>query len=226
MTAAVFQKALVGLPDGEIVARVVRDRAPSGGQFDNARNTAFFNRQKGEGGLGIAPFLYARKRHNRSALEENGELVLERADKALLGGNADRLECMGRSDLLQQEMLTFHSFYRHRCAVTVNGRRLLKLRAAVRHAAFDELQVLDLPVDDGELLAQRDEGGIKRVAFHVRLDLIKGKAKLFHDADRVQIVELRGAVIAVAVLGVDVGGTEKADLVVKNQGLPGDILVL
>ena len=96
----------------------------------------------------------------------------------------------------------------------------------MRHAAFDELQVPDLPVDDGELLAQRDEGGIKRVAFHVRLDLIKGKAKLFHDADRVQIVELRGAVIAVAILGVDVGGTEKADLVVKNQGLPGDILVL
>lgn len=144
----------------------------------------------------------------------------------MLGGNADRLERVGRSDLLQQEVLTFHSFYRHRCAATVNGGRLLKLRAAVRHAAFDELQVLDLPVDDGELLAQRDEGGIKRVAFHVRLDLIKGKAKLFHDADRIQIVELRGAVIAVAILGVYVGGTEKADLVVKNQGLPGDILVL
>lgn len=41
MAAAVLQKALVGLPDGEIVARVVRDRAPSGGQFDNTRNTAF-----------------------------------------------------------------------------------------------------------------------------------------------------------------------------------------
>ena len=101
----------------------------------------------------------------------------------------------------------------------MNGGGLLKLRAAVSHAAFDELQVPDLPVDDGELLAQRDEGGIERVALHVRFDLIEGKAKLFHDADRVQIVELRGAVITVAVLGVDVGRTEKTDLVVKNQSL-------
>ena len=226
MAAAVFQKALVGLPDGEIVARVVRDRAPPGGQLNNARSAAFFDGQKNERGLGIALFLYAPKRHDRSALEVNGELLLERADKALLGGDADCLERMGRSDLLQQKILPLYRFDAHLAACAAEGGGLLKLRAAVRHAAFDELQVLDLPVDDTQLLAQRGEGGIKRVALHVRLDLIEGKAELFHDADRIQIVELRGAVIAVAVLRVYIGRTEKPDLVVKNQGLPGDILML
>ena len=93
------------------------------------------------------------------------------------------------------------------------------------HAAFDELQIRNLTVDDGELLSQRRKGGIERVAFQMCLDLLEGKADLFHHADRVQIVELRGAIIAIAVLGVYIGGAEKTDLIVKDESLTGNILM-
>ncbi len=64
------------------------------------------------------------------------------------------------------------------------------------------------------------------VVLHVGLDLVQRKADFFQDADGVQIIELAGAVVAVAVVGVGVGRTKQADLVVKNEGLPGNVLLL
>ena len=56
--------------------------------------------------------------------------------------------------------------------------------------------------------------------------LLKGKAGFFHYANRVQIIKLGGAVVAVSVIGVNICGTEKPDFIIKYQGLTRNILML
>ena len=101
----------------------------------------------------------------------------------------------------------------------------LHLFAPALHPAADQPQLLNLPVDDGQLLFKEGEAGVDVVALHMRFDLREGEADLFHNQDGVQVVQLGGAVIPVAVPGVDVGRAEEANLVVKNQGLFGNLLI-
>lgn len=110
-------------------------------------------------------------------------------------------------------------------AVGADGGGVLELGAAVLHAAFDHLELSHLPLDLRELAAQDGDGLLEVVALHMRADLLEGEADLLHDADGVEILELLGAVVAVAVRRVGVRGTEEADAIVKKQRLAGDVLL-
>ena len=83
----------------------------------------------------------------------------------------------------------------------------------------------DLLLQHGELPAKRDERGIDGIVFHVLLDLIQRKAHFLHDENGIQIVDLLGGIVAVAVFGIDIGGEEQPDLIVIDERLLGDILI-
>ena len=100
------------------------------------------------------------------------------------------------------------------------------LVAAVGQPAADEVQLGDLLVDAGQLAAQKHQTAVDGVVLHVLLNFFQREAYLLHDEDGVQKIQLGGAVIAVAVVRVHPGRAEQADLVVKDQGLLGDVLVL
>lgn len=122
---------------------------------------------------------------------------------------------MPRAHLLHQDGVV-------RPAVGLGG---LHLRAAVQHAAADQAQLLDLPVDARNLPAEGGKAAVDVVVLHVLADLLEGEADALHDEDGVQLVDLAGAVIAVSIVRVHIRGPEQADLVVKDQRLLGDVLV-
>ena len=101
---------------------------------------------------------------------------------------------------------------------------MLHLQAPILNTLFYHLKLFYLAINDRKLFAQSNDRIIDRVAFHVRFDFAERKADSFHYANRVQIVELIGAVIAVAVIRIDICRTEKPCFVIENQGLARYIL--
>ena len=51
---------------------------------------------------------------------------------------------------------------------------------------------------------------------HMFFDFIQRKSYLFHNQNGVQVVNLAGAVIAVSVIRIHIGGAKQADLIIKN----------
>ncbi len=151
---AVVQNPFVGAADRIVIAGVIGADAPAGRQLHNPVDAAcLFNRQKYRSSFGVPSLQDAVERHNRPALEEDGKLLLKGASEALLGGDADLFQGVWRPDRVHQKVLIFHIFNCYGIAVVPDGDRVLQSRAAVFHAAFDHLQLLDLPLDGGKLLS-------------------------------------------------------------------------
>ena len=182
--------------------------------------------QEGVGGLHIPALADAAEGHRGPALEEGGQVLPEGADEALLGGQAHLLQGVGRGHRLAEDELLLRPLLCHLGDAPLQRPGPLHLAAPLLHPAADHLQFPDLVVDHRQLPPQGGDGAVQVVVFHVVPDLLQGEADFFQDQYGVQVVQLGGAVVAVAVVGVHIGRTEQADLVVEEQGLPGDALEL
>ena len=172
------------------------------------------------------PRSMGRKARDHPALEKDGQRLGGGPGKALLGGDADLPQGIGRLNRQAEEVLgggvlQFDAGL-PRGAVGPGG---LHLVAAVLHPAADQFQLGHLAVDDVQLPAQHGQAAVQVIVLHMGLDLLQRKADLLHDQNGVEIVQLAGAVVAVAVFGVHPGRAEHPRLVVKDQRLLGDVLV-
>lgn len=226
MAPAVIEDPLVGAPDRKVVADVAgRDTFPGRQPADIGCAVGLFGRKEGEGGLGVTAVPDLLQRDDYPALEKDRQLVPKPFGKAFFGGDACFPEGVGRVDRLDKQVLFRHLLDRYRLPIPPEGPGGLHLFAPALHPAADQPQFFDLPVDDGQLLFKQGEAGVDVVALHMFLDFREGEADLLHNQDGVQVVQLGGAVIPVAVMGIDIGRAEEADFVVEDQGLFGNLLV-
>ena len=194
-------------------------------------DTAFLprplHRQEGQSRLGVPPGADLFQRHHHPALIEHRQSPGRSAGKALLGGNADLPHGIGRLHR-QAEQLLFGGVLQldPGLAGGTVGPGGLHLVAAVLHPAADLFQPGHLLVDHIQLAAEHGQAAVQVVVLHMVFDLLQRKADLLHDQDGVQVIQLAGAVVAVAVGRVHPGGAEHPRLVVKDQGLLGDVLIL
>ena len=183
--------------------------------------------QKGEGRLGAAAGPHPLDGHHHPALKKDRQPLVEGIGKALLGGDADLPQGIGGLHRAAEQVLLGGVLQLDGAggggAVGAGGFHLL---AAAPDPAADQPQLGHLLVDDVQLAAQHGKAAVEVVVLHVGPYLLQGEADLLHDQDGVEVVQLAGAVVAVAAGRVHPRGAEQPDLVVKDQGLLGDVLVL
>ena len=85
--------------------------------------------------------------------------------------------------------------------------------------AANQTKFLDLTVDGGQLFSKRRQAAVNGITLHMLPYFFQGEPAFLHDQDGVQIVNLLGTVITIAVIRVHIGRLEQTDFIVKNQSL-------
>ena len=208
------------MSDGQVITDVIDANTFPGGQLpDSGDFVCFLDGKKGVRSFGKTFLPDLLKRNDHTALKKYGQLLLKRVGKAFLCCDADLPEREGFLHLLDQEILNRYVLQDHRAFLLGVDPGIFHLYTAVQQAVPDQPQFLDLAVNDRQLVSQGNQAAVDVVMLHMVFDLIQGESDFFHKQDGIQIVNLAGAVVAVAIVRVRIGGTEQADLIVKDQRL-------
>lgn len=179
---AEVQQLPIGALHGLVGAVVVNARHLACRQnFDVLRFLCFLDGQECHGGLGVSSVQNIFVRDNDTGLEEDWELILQCLRKTLLRGDADFPEGLRSVHRGEEDTALGDVLYGHLLIALAEFFYVLHLFAAMRQPVLNQLQAFNLPIDDGKLLPQDDQGAVYGVIFHVLLNFAQGKTQLFHD---------------------------------------------